>query len=49
MIAFVDSNRDRRTVDGLVWGVEPICTTLQFAPQTFLRGEVTAAVGVGGP
>ena len=33
-MAFIDENRDRRT-DGLVWGVEPICRVLQFAPSTY--------------
>ena len=34
-MAFIDANRDRRTVDGLVWGVEPICAVVQFAPSTY--------------
>lgn len=32
---FIDANRHRRSGDGLVWGVEPICAVLQFAPQTY--------------
>jgi putative transposase len=39
VIAFVDANRDRRTVDGLVWGVEPICTALRVAPQTYYAAK----------
>ena len=35
MIRFVDEHKERRTSDGLRWGVEPICRTLQFAPQTY--------------
>lgn len=35
MIAFIDANRHRRTVDGLVWGVEPICAVCRIAPQTY--------------
>lgn len=35
MIAFIDANRHRRTVDGLVWGVEPICAVCGIAPQTY--------------
>ena len=35
MIAFIDANRDRRTDDGLVWGVEPICAVLPIAPSTY--------------
>ena len=34
MIRFIETHRERRT-EGLRWGVEPICTALQFAPQTF--------------
>jgi transposase InsO family protein len=34
VIRFIDWHRDRRTA-GLRWGVEPICETLQFAPQTY--------------
>ncbi len=33
-MAFIDTNRGRRT-DGLLWGVEPICKALQFAPSTY--------------
>jgi putative transposase len=32
---FIDANRDRRSADGLVWGVEPICRVLQVAPSTY--------------
>lgn len=35
MIAFIDANRHRRTADGLVWGVEPICAVCGIAPQTY--------------
>ena len=35
MIRFIDEHKERRSVDGLRWGVEPICTVLQFAPQTY--------------
>jgi putative transposase len=35
MIRFIDTHRERRTLDGLKWGVEPICRVLQFAPQTY--------------
>ncbi len=31
---FIDQNR-HRTTEGLVWGVEPICEVLQFAPSTY--------------
>jgi putative transposase len=31
---FIDDHRHRRT-EGLVWGVEPICAVLQFAPSTY--------------
>lgn len=34
MIAFIDSHKDRE-VDGRKWGIESICTTLQFAPSTY--------------
>lgn len=34
-MAFIDANRNRRTADGLVWGVEPICRALHFAPSTY--------------
>ena len=33
-MAFIDQHKDRRT-DGLVWGVEPMCAVLQFAPSTY--------------
>jgi putative transposase len=35
---FIDAHRDRRT-DGLRWGVEPICTALQFAPSTYYAAK----------
>ena len=35
MIRFVDEHKERRTLDGLRWGVEPICEASQFAPQTY--------------
>jgi transposase InsO family protein len=35
MIRFIDRHRRRRSLDGLIWGVEPICEALQFAPQTY--------------
>lgn len=35
MISFIDMHRQRRSLDGLRWGVEPIGEALQFAPQTF--------------
>lgn len=34
-MAFIDKNRSRRTADGLIWGVEPICKALHFAPSTY--------------
>jgi len=40
MIRFVDTHRERRSLDGLKWGVEPICEALQFAPQTFYAARV---------
>jgi putative transposase len=35
VIAFVDAHRRRRTAEGLVWGVEPICRVCQIAPSTY--------------
>lgn len=35
VIAFIDANRHRRTAEGLVWGVEPICAVCGIAPQTY--------------
>jgi putative transposase len=35
MIRFIDKHRGRRRLDGLKWGVEPICEALQVAPQTY--------------
>jgi putative transposase len=37
-VAFIDSHRDWVT-DGLVWGVEPICRVLQFAPSTYYAAK----------
>lgn len=34
-MAFIDAHRQRRSADGLVWGVEPICRVLQVAPSTY--------------
>jgi len=34
-VAFIDQHRHRRSGDGLVWGIEPICAVLQFAPSTY--------------
>ena len=34
MTTFIQEHRGRRTA-GLLWGVEPICRALQFAPSTF--------------
>lgn len=39
MIAFIDENRHRRSVEGLVWGVEPICAVCQIAPQTYYAAK----------
>jgi putative transposase len=38
MIQFIDTHRDKST-EGLRWGVEPICRTLQFAPQTYYAAK----------
>ena len=40
MVAFIASHVDRRSVDGLRWGVEPICRVLTehgvpIAPSTY--------------
>jgi putative transposase len=35
MIRFIDEHKERRTLGGLVWGVEPICAQLPIAPQTY--------------
>ena len=32
---FIDTHRHRTSADGLIWGVEPICKVLQFAPATY--------------
>lgn len=37
-MAFIDANRTPRSA-GLVWGVEPICRTLQVAPSTFYAAK----------
>ena len=34
MIALIDANKERRS-GVLRWGVEPVCTVLQVAPQTY--------------
>jgi putative transposase len=39
MIRFVDTHRQRRSRDGLRWGLEPICEALQFASQTFYAAK----------
>ncbi|MCP4306178.1 MAG: IS3 family transposase [bacterium] len=39
MIRFVDTHRGRRSLDGLLWGVEPICEAFQFAPQTYYAAK----------
>ena len=39
MIRFVDAHRQRRSRDGLRWGVEPICEALQFASQTYYAAK----------
>jgi putative transposase len=36
---FIDQNRHRRTVDDLVWGVEPICAVCQIAPSTYYAAK----------
>ena len=36
---FIDAHRDRISPDGLLWGVEPICTVLQFAPATYYAAK----------
>lgn len=38
-MTFIDENRDRRTADGLKWGVEPICEVLQVVPQTYYAAK----------
>jgi putative transposase len=37
-VAFIDAHKERDT-DGLVWGVEPICRVLQFAPSTYYAAK----------
>lgn len=37
-MAFIDEHRHRVT-DGLRWGVEPICATLQVAPSTYYAAK----------
>jgi putative transposase len=39
VIAFIDANRGRRTSEGLVWGVEPICRVCQIAPSTYYAAK----------
>jgi putative transposase len=39
MIVFIDGDRDRRTDEGLVWGVEPVCAVLPIAPQTYYAAK----------
>jgi putative transposase len=41
-VAFIDANRHRRTRDGLVWGVEPICAVVQIAPSTYYAARSRA-------
>jgi putative transposase len=38
VIAFIDGHREQRT-ETLRWGVEPICTALQFAPSTYYAAK----------
>ncbi len=40
VIAYIDKHRD-------VFGVEPICSVLQFAPRTYYAAKATAALGAG--
>ena len=35
MIRFIDEHQDRRTDDGLRWGIEPIAKVLGIAPSTY--------------
>jgi putative transposase len=35
VIRFIDEHQDRRTDDGLRWGIEPIAKTLGIAPSTY--------------
>ena len=35
MIAYIDEYKDRRTVDGMRYGIEPICAELPIAPSTY--------------
>lgn len=37
-MVFIDQHKHRRT-DGLVWGVEPICKVLQFAPSSYYAAK----------
>jgi putative transposase len=37
-VAFIDAHQDR-TIAGLRWGVEPICTVLQVAPSTYYAAK----------
>ena len=36
---FIDTHRNRTSSDGLLWGVEPICKVLQFAPATYYAAK----------
>ena len=45
MIRFIDAHRERRSLDGLKWGVEPICEALQFALQTYYAARSRAPSG----
>jgi len=38
-VTFIDQHRHRRTVDGLVWGVEPICAVCEIAPSTYYAAK----------
>ena len=37
---FIEEHRRRRSADGLLWGVEPICSALQFAPATYYAARI---------
>jgi len=38
-VRFIDTHRNRTSSDGLLWGVEPICKVLQFAPATYYAAK----------
>jgi putative transposase len=42
-VRFIDAHRQRRSADGLVWGVEPICKVLQVAPSTYYAAKARPA------